>query len=370
MSVARSLTLSPLFDAADFSALDQYLANALAPLVPAVDTEGLYPLEVMQTIGQLTGFGGQTLNSLSMVDQLRVIHAVGRYCGSTAFTAWCQSSSAWYLKLSPQAAPRETYLSDILNGRVQAGSGMSNFLKHYAGIEKIRLQAKPTTNGYEVSGVLPWVSNLNKDHLLFTAAAIEEGRYIMFVTPINASGVELHACPTFSGMEGTNTWNVRLSNVVVNNNQVLAHPHQFAHFIEAIKPGLVLAQVGMGLGVISGCLHLLEEDKAHVSTNAFLDLDAEQLAQALNALERRALTLGEQVDQQSASCLEVLRLRADVSEWSLKAAQTAALHVGARGYLMRHPAQRRLREAMFVAIVTPALKHLRQEINRLEQEAA
>lgn len=37
---------------------------------------------------------------------------------------------------------------------------------------------------------------------------------------------------------------------------------------------------------------------------------------------------------------------------------------------MRHPAQRRLREAMFVAIVTPALKHLRQEINRLEQEAA
>jgi hypothetical protein len=42
------------------------------------------------------------------------------------------------------------------------------------------------------------------------------------------------------------------------------------------------------------------------------------------------------------------------------------LHAGAKGYLMRHPAQRRLREAVFVAIVTPALKHLRKEIHDLE----
>jgi hypothetical protein len=33
---------------------------------------------------------------------------------------------------------------------------------------------------------------------------------------------------------------------------------------------------------------------------------------------------------------------------------------------MRHPAQRQLREAVFVAIVTPALKHLRKEIRDLE----
>lgn len=46
-----------------------------------------------------------------------------------------------------------------------------------------------------------------------------------------------------------------------------------------------------------------------------------------------------------------------------------ALHTGAKGYLMRHGAQRRLREALFVAIVTPALKHLRKEIHSLEQLA-
>ncbi|EMS2476279.1 acyl-CoA dehydrogenase, partial [Neisseria gonorrhoeae] len=42
------------------------------------------------------------------------------------------------------------------------------------------------------------------------------------------------------------------------------------------------------------------------------------------------------------------------------------LHSGAKGYLMRSPAQRRVGEAMFVAIVTPAIKHLCKEIAAIE----
>ena len=36
------------------------------------------------------------------------------------------------------------------------------------------------------------------------------------------------------------------------------------------------------------------------------------------------------------------------------------LHCGARGYVAAHRAQRRLREAWFIAIVTPATKQLRK----------
>ena len=38
------------------------------------------------------------------------------------------------------------------------------------------------------------------------------------------------------------------------------------------------------------------------------------------------------------------------------------LHAGARGYVAGAPAQRRLRESYFIAIVTPATKHLRREL--------
>jgi hypothetical protein len=41
------------------------------------------------------------------------------------------------------------------------------------------------------------------------------------------------------------------------------------------------------------------------------------------------------------------------------------MHQGARGYLMQSDVQRRVREAQFVAIVTPAIKHLRKEVAAL-----
>ena len=63
---------------------------------------------------------------------------------------------------------------------------------------------------------------------------------------------------------------------------------------------------------------------------------------------------------------EVMRVRLAGGELSLRAANAAMLHQGARGYLRKATAQRRLREAYFVAIVTPALKHLRREIARRE----
>jgi alkylation response protein AidB-like acyl-CoA dehydrogenase len=66
--------------------------------------------------------------------------------------------------------------------------------------------------------------------------------------------------------------------------------------------------------------------------------------------------------------IEVLDARAHGAELSLRAAQSALLHPGARGYLMESGVQRRVRESHFVAIVTPAIKHLRSEIARLSQE--
>ena len=60
----------------------------------------------------------------------------------------------------------------------------------------------------------------------------------------------------------------------------------------------------------------------------------------------------------------MLTVRAEADVLALRATQAALLHQGARGYLMNSPVQRRVREAQFVAIVTPAIKHIRKEIER------
>lgn len=153
-------------------------------------------------------------------------------------------------------------------------------------------------------------------------------------------------------------------------DSVLAHPEQFVAYLQSIKPGFVLGQLGMGFGVIEGSLRTIRESNiatAHV--NQFLDDQGEDLERAAQALWENARAQAQLADEGKANLLDILRLRLAASELTLKAANSAMLHIGAKGYLMRHPAQRRLREAVFVAIVTPALKHLRKEIHALEQTA-
>ncbi len=345
----------------------------LAPLTLSIDQQGVYPADYLRKLGALGGFGASVPvhsggSGLGLDVQIEITTQVGRECGSTAFLVWCQSSCAWYLQHSPNPAVRERYLKPVAEGRLLAGTGMSNAVKHLSGIEKIHLNARREGDSYILNGSLPWVSNVGEDHLAIVAAAVEGEGYVMLAVHGSASGLSLHPCPEFSALEGTRTLNLRFKDVAVPASDVLAHPDQFSLFFKRIKPGFVLGQTGMGFGVIEGCLKTIRESNvstAHV--NVFLDDQGSDLEAELLALQAQAATLASQAQNGNAPVLEALKLRASTSELALRAANSAVLHAGAKGYLIRHPAQRRLREAVFVAIVTPALKHLRKEIHDLEQ---
>ncbi|MDN5841939.1 MAG: acyl-CoA/acyl-ACP dehydrogenase [Alcaligenaceae bacterium] len=355
--------------------LDAVIAQALAPIVQNVDQQGLYPREFMTRFGRAGGFGAAIPQEygglgLGLTDQIDIIAQVAQTCGSSAFLAWCQSACAWYLLHAPNAAPRERYLRPIAQGQLLAGTGMSNAVKHLAGIERINLRGRHADEGgYVINGSLPWVSNIGPGHLVIVAASLQEGGYLMFALPLNAEGVILHDCQEFSGMEGTGTLNIRLKNVRIPAEDVLAGPEQFEAYIQRIKPGFVLSQIGMGLGITQASLQTMRECNAtHSLVNQYLDDQEPTLRAELDALDAATRDLAE--NEATAPLLSVLRARARASELTLQATQSAALHAGAKGYLMRHPAQRRLREALFVAIVTPALKHLRKEIQALEIKKA
>lgn len=351
-------------------AIASLIAATLSPLAERIDREGFYPQAFLRELGGLGGFGAEPSRpfALDLQRQIAVTASVGSQCGSSAFLVWCQSTCAWYLQNAPGETVRKRYLDRVARGELLAGTGMSNAVKHLSGIEKIRLDARRTETGYLVSGVLPWVSNVAPENLLIVAAAVEGGGYIMVAVEGSAEGLERHDCPDFSGMQGTSTFNVRFRNVAVDAGNVLAAPSQFAGFMQRIKPGFVLGQVGMALGVVEGSLKVIEESNVMLShVNEFLDDGAAELEAELAALRNEVAALAAPAGAGQAAILPVLKVRARASELALRAAQSAVLHAGARGYLLRHPAQRLLREAVFVAIVTPALKHLRKEIADLER---
>ncbi len=364
----------------------------LAPLAEAIDREGLYPREVLSELAAAGAFSGHLRSHGQPGDvglAIETIAAVAEVCGSTGFVAWCHAACGLYLEESGNPALQGQLLAEHIAGRRLGGTGLSNPMKTYAGIEKQLLRAVPDGDGYRLSGSLPWVSHLSADGYSAVVAEVVEadpggaaqassaagpaGRQVMVLLPGSAPGVELVPCPTFSGMEGTSTYAIRLRDHHVGPDRVIADPA--LPFIQRIRDAFVLLQCGFGLGVIQGSIasmRAVQGPLGHV--NRFLDDGPDQLDQELAELRQGLQRLARDLApgptnpspaQATERTIAVLEARAASSELALRAAQSALLHQGARGYLASSEAQRRVRESHFVAIVTPALKHLRKEISRL-----
>jgi alkylation response protein AidB-like acyl-CoA dehydrogenase len=107
----------------------------------------------------------------------------------------------------------------------------------------------------------------------------------------------------------------------------------------------------------------MRADSGAALAAACLPLSPAAIDERADTLAARAARLATFHDDPSRSAfLEVLRLRLDASWLALEATQAAVLQAGARGYLVGAQAHRRQREAQFVAIVTPSVKHITREL--------
>ncbi len=349
----------------------------LADVVEACDRDGVYPREVLQQLGALGAFSAHLDAPMGRADYglaIRAMAEVSRVCGATGFMVWCQLVCGLYMQASGNPALGGDALKALSSGVSLGGTAMSNPMKSYAQIESLLLKATPVEGGYLVNGSLPWVSNLGPSHACGALAAVVDqageplGREAMFLLRCDAPGVELRECPSFSAMEGTGTYALRLKDVFIGAGELMAEPAK--PFIARIRAAFVMLQCGMAVGVTQGAIDSMwavEAQLGHV--NQFLEDRPDALQAELDALTERVMTLAQTPFNNSVEFfIDVLDARAHGAELSLRAAQSALLHQGARGYLMSSDVQRRVRESHFVAIVTPAIKHLRKEIARLSAE--
>jgi alkylation response protein AidB-like acyl-CoA dehydrogenase len=349
------------------SAVNTVVEMQLRPIVESIDREGRYPKEVMHALGAAGAFQSVVGAGANFERAISAMGHISRTCMSTGFMTWCQDVCAIYIEQSGNQSLIDRRLAAHAQGQTLGGTGMSNPMKALANIESLLLRGEKVAGGYCVNGTLPWVSNIGAGHYLGGVFQVgsSNSHEVMFLLECNAPGVLLKRCPVFSGMEGTGTYSVRLSNVFVPEENIIADPMR--PFIAKIRAAFVLLQCGMGLGVIQGAIDScweVEDQLKHV--NEFLHDRPDELQWELDELTHRVNRLAAApYDGSKDHLINTLDVRAHCSELSLKAAQSALLHQGARGYLMSAAPQRRIREAHFVAIVTPALKHLRKEIARL-----
>src|SRR6266478_5915358 len=291
----------------------------LAPIAPASDSGTIYPADLLRRLGEVGAWGSHRPNNgaADLRCAIQSIAALGEVCGATAFMAWCQNTLVWYAVNSSNPALVARFADEVSTGRILGGTGLSNPMKSFFGIEKLKLKGRRVDGGYVVRGALPWVSNLGPDHYFGTIFEIEDqpGEIVMFLADCADPAIKLQPCKPFLAMDGTGTYSVQFRDVV----EPLGHVNRY-----------------------------LQQQPGH-----FQDL--------LSELELETMELArDPYNADDSYWRRVLALRLHIGEASVAAAHAAMLHCGARGYLKSHRVQRRLREAYFVAIVTPATKQLRK----------
>ena len=355
------------------SELRTAISEDLRPRIHDIDVNGWYPEPFMRRVGALGGFsqsvpaayggGGRGLPYT-----LHVMEEVARDCLSTGFCVWCQTVCAWYVQNSDNDVLKRDLLPQVATGRVLAGTGLSNPMKHFAGIEKIRITAEQRPGGYRLNGALPWVSNVGEGHVFAAVARVADTEdYLMAVMPGDLPGITLGDGGHFIALEGSSTRSAIFKDVFLPDRLVLAAPCH--DYLARIRPGFILGQTGFGLGLVSSCLDLMRRSNERVGhVNCFLEDGVEEIEDALEKTRRRVYPLAEAIgcggrDLGPEATREAVEARALTSELALRASQAAMLHAGAGGYRQGSAAERKLREAYFVAIVTPALKHLKKMLH-------
>lgn len=349
--------------------IESLVASSLEPMVVDIDRLGHYPKEFMRLIGEHGLYNRHTTEGgYDFAGAIDAMSEVSRVCMSTGFCVWCHDALTWYLDNAEVPETRKKWLNSVARGQQLGGTGLSNGMKNVAAIEALKIQVRPVNGGYIANGTLPWVSNLAPDHVF--AAVFNDafsGNRVMALVDCSAPGFELKQCAEFVALEGSGTYACHFEEVFIPADQVISH--DAGGFLPRIRAGFVLLQMGMPLGVIAGCIEIMESmAKTHAHVNGFLDEQPEALREALVDLWLAVHALADEVSGNASDGLfrDVLQIREQGSILSLRASQAAMLHAGARGYLADAPAQRKLRESYFVAIVTPAIKHIRKELARLE----
>jgi alkylation response protein AidB-like acyl-CoA dehydrogenase len=345
-------------------AVKDIVRDQLTPLVGDID-RGTYPEQVIRNLGAVGAYGqhvpvdGAPFSLQTAIDAMSI---VGEACLSTAFCVWCQDALGWYVAASANDALKQKLLPQVSAGAVLGGTGLSNPVKHFSGIEPLRLKGRRVDGGYVVKGVLPWVSNLGADHHFGAVFEVEgkPGRFAMAIVPCASEGLTLSQNTQFVALDGTRTFAVQMRDVFLPDEVIVADP--IDEYLKRIRAGFVLLQAGMAFGLIQGAIDLMEQARTSLHhVNKYIPEQPEQFREQLAGMRALVAKLCETpFETDPGYWRQVLEARLVAGDATVAAAHAAMLHQGARGYVSTGAAQRRLREAYFVAIVTPATKQLRK----------
>jgi kynurenine formamidase/alkylation response protein AidB-like acyl-CoA dehydrogenase len=328
----------------DRSILDitnSFLLQEVAPKANEIDSNPQALYQALQGLGKLGLLALRSDKQLSEATFGDFQELIARYSGALAFVQTQHQSAAAMLIASSNSALQQAYLKRMGNGQVLIGVGFSQLRR---GGEPLTL-AVPVAGGYQLDGVVPWVTGWELFQHFIVAATLPDGSAVFGIVPFVQTSQKSRGEITFTtpaqlaAMTSSNTVSATLTRWFLPAERVVfIKPPGWIH--ENDKNNILRATF-LATGCAFAGLDILKAAKENKSlpfiTNAF-----ESLLQELT----QCRTLIRQAQQKSIGTAERLQMRAWAIDLATRIAHAAVtVSSGAANY-MHHPAQRVYREAL------------------------
>lgn len=293
----------------------------------------------------------------SYAEVLHGYETVARGCVSTALLL-TQRDGACDLMLRGDNEPlRRRLLPEHAAGRRFTSIGISQ-LTTSTGAGRPKMSATADGDGYILDGVMPWVSGACRCDEIVTGAVLDDGRQLLACVPVSAPGVAVEPPMTLMALEASCTSRVRCTGVKIGPEHLVRGPAERVLNMRSPVKGFTVSAVGVGLaGAI--CERLCELAATRAGE---LRLAADALGERLEAVRARLYAAVEaarnkrtggaaasqtapQADAEDDTPSGAIRVEVNVLLTHLAVALLTAGKGG--GFVLGHPAERLLREAMF-----------------------
>jgi alkylation response protein AidB-like acyl-CoA dehydrogenase len=340
--------------------LENIINEELKSYVKRIDAEAYYAESYLRKLGEAGFLSSENKSKKdTIMDEMYLVEETAKVCMTTAFCLWCHLAALTYVRNTKNEKLKNELLPALESGEILAGTGLSNPMKFYAGLEKLHLSAKKVEGGYLVSGVLPSVSNLGKGHSFGFVAGLNATEQIMGIVSCDVEGLQLKEKVDYLAINGSATYACSFKDVFIPNENILSE--DAGAFIEVIRPAFLLYQIPLGLGVTQASIESIEKVcQRQNGCNQYLKNRPEDLRQEEEKIQAKIQSL---FDQEHVTFKEIAAIRLQSAYLTLEAVQASMLHNGSAGYLQNCAPSRRLREAYFYANLTPTIKHLEKVLN-------
>ncbi len=286
-------------------------------------------------------YGGLGWNELQL---LRGYLALSQACLTTTFVLTQWQAACKRILSSDNTPLKSRLLPSMGAGELFCTVGISHLTTSRQHLDRPVLLAEPNSEGgFRLNGLSPWVTGSTRADLIVIGATLAEGTQVLCAVPADRSGVHPEPSAKLVALTGSCTGAVRLENVVVAPEEVVAGPvdQVLQSGSGGGAGGLQTSTLAAGLS-LAASEFLREQAARRPDLNAVADKMIADCQTLVTDLER--LTLGQEPRLQAGD------VRQRANSLVLRSTQAALTAAKGAGFLFDHPAGRWAREALFFLV--------------------